>query len=360
MSNAPAVLAVIRRAGPLSRAVIAERTELSMPTVSRQIAALTDAGLVREAPERASSGSLGRPRVPVDINEDLVAACGVHIGVRTVTYGLADLRGRLIASERIPTPDGGPEDAIAHIVGRLRAFLRKWPQRRVVGLGLATGGRVDSTRGLVHHDRLGWHHVPARDLAERLVGLPVRLDGHVPAMARAELLFGEGKQFDSLLYFYARQVVGVAIVVGGVLHRGPGWSGTIAHLPTGGDVGCPCGRTGCLEVTVNAQTDQGRFAERAATIGRAVAHLRDIVNPAQVVLGGQAITGAPEHQTTLLHSFAATTALPGADVVTLTRFGPDVQAVAACTTVLGDVYAHPLRFVAQNGKKEPNAAFGSF
>jgi predicted NBD/HSP70 family sugar kinase len=342
VSNSPAVLAVIRREGPLSRAAIAQRTSLSLPTVSRQIAALTGLGLVREVPERTRGGSLGRPRVPVDINEDVVAACGVHIGVRTVTYGLADLRGRLLASERTPTPDGTAEDAFAFIAGKVRVFLRRWPERRILGLGLASGGQVDRERGLLDHGRIGWHHAPARDLLARLVGLPVWLDSHVPAMAQAELLFGEGKQFDSMLYFYARQVVGAAIVVGGVLHRGPGRSGTVAHLPTGSAVSCPCGRTGCLEATINAQTDQGRFAERAETIGRAVAYLRDIVNPDQVVLGGQAITEAPEHQVALLHNFAANTALPGADVVTMTRFGPDVQAVAACTTVLGDVYANPL------------------
>ena len=335
MSNAPAILAVIRRDGPLSRAAIAERTGLSMPTVSRQVAALIDADLVREAPGRAPAGSLGRPRVPVDINTGIVAACGVHIGVRTVTYGLADLRGNLLASERMPTPE---RDAFTRIGSRVREFLANWPHRRIAGVGLATGGQADTAAGLISHQRLGWHNVPARDLLQREVGLPVRVDSHVPAMARAELLFGEGKRFDSMLYFYARQVVGVAIVVGGQLHRGPG---SIAHLPAGSDVPCPCGRVGCLEATINVHTDSGRLTERAETIGRAVAHLRDVVNPEQVVLGGQAITEAPAQWITLLHTFAATTALPGADVLTMTRFGPDVQAIAACTTVLGDVYANP-------------------
>ena len=341
MSNAAAVLAAIRREGPLSRAAIAELTSLSMPTVSRQVAALAEARLVRDVPDLARSGAVGRPRVPVDVDGELVAACGVHVGVRTTTFGLVDLRGGLIGSERVATPRGSAEDGLAFLAAKVRAFLRRWRDRRIVGLGLATGGQVDVASGLVTHERLGWHHVPAAAVLSRATGLAVHVDGHVPAMAHAELLFGEGKQYRSLLYFYARQVVGAAIVVDGVLHRGPGQAGSVAHLPVGSAVRCPCGRTGCLEATVNAQTDAGALADRAATMGRAVAILRDLVNPDQVVLGGQNITDAPEHLATLLHAFAATTALPGTDLVTVTRFGPDVQAVAACTGVLANLYADP-------------------
>ncbi|GAA3812490.1 ROK family transcriptional regulator [Amycolatopsis tucumanensis] len=346
MSNAAAVLGAIRREGPLSRAAIAELTSLSMPTVSRQVTALAEARLVRDAPDLARAGAVGRPRVPVDIDDSVLAACGVHIGVRTTTFGIVDLRGRLVGSEKIPTPRGSAEDGLAFLAAKVRAFLRRWRERRVVGLGLATGGQVDIARGLITHDRLGWHRAPAQAVLARGTGLPVHVDGHVPAMAHAELLFGEGKQYPSLLYFYARQVVGAALVVNGVLHRGPGQAGSVAHLPVGGDVRCACGRTGCLEATVNDQTDRGALAERAATMGRAVAILRDVVNPDQVVLGGQNITDAPEHLATLLHAFAATTALPGTDLVTVTRFGPDVQAVAACTGVLADIFADPTPLMA--------------
>ncbi|WP_040406032.1 ROK family transcriptional regulator [Amycolatopsis nigrescens] len=369
-SNAAAVLAAARLAGPLSRASIAARTELSMPTVSRQVAALVEAGLLHELPELATAGSIGRPRVPVDVNDRVIAACGVHVGVSTTTYGLADLRGRLLDSERVATPAGPPGEAFAQLAGRIRAFLRRWSDRRVVGIGLATGGRVDAVNGLLDHDRLGWRRVPARELLASATGLPVHLDGHVPAMATAELLFGPWNQPRSLLYFYARQVVGIALAMDGRLHRGPGPDGSVAHLPVGGDEPCPCGRTGCLEVTVAEETvvrkafqagvipeprismlqaaaDAGEpeavrlLDERANTLGRAVAMLRDIVNPDLIVLGGQAVTDSPSRFGELLRGFAGRTALPGTDLVTVTRFGQDVQAIAACTGVLRQLYDYP-------------------
>ncbi|MQA08393.1 MAG: ROK family protein [Pseudonocardiaceae bacterium] len=370
------MLSTIRRSGPLSRAAIARLTSLSMPTVSRQVGALIELRLLHEVPDQVPNGAVGRPRVPVDINNDVIAACGVHIGVTTTTYGLTNLRGGLLGSERIATPGGSPEDALAHIAGRVRAFLRRWPRRNIIGIGAATGGQVDTARGVLEHDRLGWHTVPGRVLLERATGLPVHLDGHVPAMASAELLFGPGGEPESMLYFYARQVVGIALAVRGQLHRGPGHAGTIAHLAVGSEVRCPCGKTGCLEATVaeqgvvreaardgviskpdirllRAAAEAGEpgavrlLVDRARMLGRAVGILRDIINPDLVVLGGQAITDAPDYLDELLDSFAATSTLPGTDLVEITRFGPDVQAIAACTGLLAQLYQYPLSVLAK-------------
>lgn len=369
-ANAAAVLGAVRAYGPLSRAAVARHTSLSMPTVSRQIATLVDLGLLSESLSPTPTGEVGRPTVPVDLNDDVIAACGVHVGITTTTYGLSTLRGVLLDSVRMPTPHGSPEDVLEHIAREVGAFLAHWPERRIIGVGLAIGGQVDAERGLLDHGPLGWRAVPAAAIVESVTRLPVHLDGHVPAMATAELLFGEAVHARSALYVYAREMVGAAVAVDGVLHRGPGQSGSIAHLPVGGDVPCHCGRTGCLEVTVAERAVLERavragvltrpdfaalreaarsgdpaadaiLADRARALGTAVALLRDIVNPELVVLGGQAFTDAPEQLPAVRQAYESATALPGGDILTMSRFGPDVQAMAACTGLLTHLYAHP-------------------
>lgn len=373
--NAAAVLTAVRDKGPLSRGSIGSETSLSAPTVSRQVATLTGLGLLREFPDRQRSGGVGRPGMLVDIDDSVVAACGVHVGVATTTYGLTTPRGRLLGSERIPTPSGPPEDALVRVAARVRTFLRRWPARTVIGLGFATGGQVDTAGGTVSHDRLDWAGVEVGELLRRATGLRVYVDGHVPAMANAELLFGAAQRAESLLYVYARQVVGMAVAVHGRLHRGPGGAGNIAHLNVGSDVTCHCGRTGCLEATVAEGTvveaavrrgvianpdisllrqaaeaggndAAGILRDRAVMLGTAVGVLRDVLNPELVVLGGQAITEAPDFLDDLLGAFAATTTLPGHGIVQVTRFGPDVQAMAACTGLLAQLYQNPLAVLA--------------
>lgn len=377
-ANAAAVLATVRDRGPVSRAAIALETSLSAPTVSRQVGALVDLGLLREFPDRQRAGGIGRPGMLVDINDDVVAACGVHVGVTTTTYGLTTLRGRLLGSGRMPTPSGPASEALAVIGSRVRAFLGRRPTRRLIGLGFATGGQVDDVAGTVSHERLGWVDAPVRQVLGQATGLPVYLDGHVPAMATAELLFGVATGAQSMLYFYARQVVGIAVAAHGRLHRGPSGSGSIAHLPVGSPVRCRCGRTGCLEATVaeRAVLDRAMRAgvidapdmgllhaaaaagedtavrilrDRAAALGTAVGLLRDIFDPDLVVLGGQAITEAPDQLEDLLNAFTATSTLPGTDLIEVTRFGPDVQAMAACTGLLAQVYDNPIAVLSAAG-----------
>ncbi|WP_369028228.1 ROK family protein, partial [Nocardia farcinica] len=129
----------------------------------------------------------------------------------------------------------------------------------------------------------------------------------------------------SSLYFYVRETAGVAVTLDGRVHTPSSGPGSIAHLPTGSDVDCTCGRKGCFEVTVGdralharavgrgiipahngtggttiadlyraaadgSQPARDLLAERATMLGQTVALIRDLLNPDRVVLGGQAFT----------------------------------------------------------------------
>ena len=78
---------------------------------------------------------------------------------------------------------------------------------------------------------------------------------HVEAMAAAELLLApnprpERDQRGSSLYFYARETTGVALTLEGRVHTPSNGPGSIAHVPTGSETRCECGRVGCLETVL--------------------------------------------------------------------------------------------------------------
>ena len=142
--------------------------------------------------------------------------------------------------------------------------------------------------------------------------------------------------------------------------------GSLAHFPTGSARPCPCGRTGCLEVTtgdqallesaretgvaattiddVYAAADQpavhALLATRARLLGGVAASVRDIVAPDRIVLVGQAITGCPAVLEDVVGGYTATAGAVEASV-SFTRFGSGIQATAACTIALGPVYDDP-------------------
>jgi predicted NBD/HSP70 family sugar kinase len=368
-SAAASVFRAVRLRGPVGRDVIAAVTSLSIATVNRQVIALLDAGLLRERADLAVSGAIGRPRVPVEINHEPFVTLGIHIGARTTSIVATDLFGRTLDTVETPTPLSPAGPALASLAESASRYLRRWHRRRPLWVGVAIGGTVDSNTGHVDHPRLGWRQAPVGPVLADALGLPVSVASHVDAMAGAELLLGLRRFAPSSptsLYVYARETVGYALVIGGRVHCPASGPGTIAPLPAYSEL---LGGSGQLESTVSdeavlaaatrtngstsAMTDllrvaragnqQARdlLAERGRVLGEAVALLRDLLNPDELVVGGQAFTEYPEAMEQVEATFAARSILAPRDI-RVTAFGNRVQEAGAGTVSLGGLYADPL------------------
>lgn len=171
---------------------------------------------------------MGRPQIPVDLHVGASGGPvvgGVHLGVPSSTFGLVDLRGRVLARRTHPH-DGIAPDGVPTAVGRaLRGFLDEHTQGRpLLGVGAAVGGWVDPEAGVVvRHDAFGWRRRPlAAELAKGLGGHTVRLDNHARSIAQSEILFGRPAARRSLVHLFIGNVVDAAVGLAGIVHQGPG------------------------------------------------------------------------------------------------------------------------------------------
>ncbi len=374
---AAGVFRAVRLRGPIGRDVIASVTSLSIATVNRQVIALLDAGILRERADLAVAGAIGRPRVPVEVNHEPFLTLGVHVGARTTSIVATDLLGRTLDAVETPTPLNAQGPALAALADGARRYLRRWHRRRPLWVGVATGGVVDSATGHVDHPRLGWRQAPLGPVLADELGLPVSVASHVDAMAGAELLLGMRRfapNASTSLYVYARETVGYALVIGGRVHSPATGPGTISNLPAQSD---SLGGNGHLESTVSdeavvaaarrlrvlpagprnstttaigellrlarAGNQQAKdlLAERARVLGEAVALLRDLLNPDELVVGGQAFTEYPEAMADVAAAFTARSVLPPRDI-RVTVFGNRVQEAGAGMVSLGGLYADPV------------------
>lgn len=379
---AATVFAAARQRGPIARDVIAQLTGLSIATVNRQVTALLEAEVLRERADLAVSGAIGRPRVPVEVNHEPFFTLGIHIGARTTSIVAADLFGRTLDVVETPTPRGPQSAALTGLAGSARRYLSRPPRaggaprhrRRPLWVGVATGGVVDSVTGYLDHPRLGWADAPVGPVLAEALGLPVSVASHVDAMAGAELLLGARRQPArpaTSLYVYARETVGYALSIGGQVHSPASGPGTIAGLPAFSEI---LGGTGQLESTVSdeavlaaarrarvvptegpastvtavlraaRQGDEqaaALVAERARVLGEAVALLRDMLNPDDLVVGGQAFTEYPEGMPLVEEAFARRSVLPHRDI-RVTSFGNRIQEAGAGIVSLGGLYADPI------------------
>ncbi|MFJ9517382.1 ROK family protein [Kitasatospora sp. NPDC101801] len=318
--NAAAVLRTVLAHGPLPRLRIAELTGISAGTVSRLTARLARAGQLVELPAVPGPADTGRPRVPLDLPLAATAVAGVHIGLLRTTLGLVDLRGAVLDRLVVPRGSTDPDRVVAELAAALGTLTAGQPTRRLLGVGVSTGGWVDTEAGTVaEHGPLGWRDVPlGARLAARL-DQPVRLDGLVRALALAEGWYGAGQRAGSLLELFVGNVVGAAFTVDRQIHHGPrSAAGTVAHLRLPGLRGAPCdnGHRDCLQAAMadgsvlrlavaeglvgptdpyeelvrraqDGGAEAGRLLRtRARWIGRAAAALLDLVNPDLVVLAG--------------------------------------------------------------------------
>ncbi|MEU0496675.1 ROK family protein [Mycobacterium sp. NPDC006124] len=378
------VFGAARLRGPIARDVIAQTTGLSIATVNRQVTALLDAGVLRERADLAVSGAIGRPRVPVEVNHEPFLTLGIHIGARTAIIVATDLFGRTLDVVETPTPRGGQSAALAALAGSASRYLSRWHRRRPLWVGVTAGGVVDSATGHVDHARLGWTDAPVGPVLAEALGLPVSLASHVDAMAGAELLLGGGRRLTgqatanaaagapaTSLYVYARETVGYALSIGGRVHSPTSGPGTIAALPAQSEM---LGGSGQLESTVSDEAvltaarklrivpadgpsstigavlrsaRQGNktavelLDERARVLGESVALLRDMLNPDDLVVGGQAFTEYPEGMAAVEAAYARRSVLAPRDL-RLTSFGNRIQEAGAGVVSLGGLYADPI------------------
>jgi predicted NBD/HSP70 family sugar kinase len=384
---AASVFAAARLRGPIARDVIAQATQLSIATVNRQVTALLDAGLLRERADLAVSGAIGRPRVPVEVNHEPFLTLGVHIGARTTSIVATDLFGRTLDAVETPTPHGAQAAALASLAGSARRYLSRWHRRRPLWVGVTAGGVVDGTTGYLDHPRLSWFEAPVGPVLAETLGLPVSVASHVDAMAGAELLLGMRRRpthSSTSLYVYARETVGYALSIGGRVHSPASGPGTIASLPAHSELlGC----SGQLESTVSDEAvltaarrahivpvegpastltavlrsarqgnEQARalLAERARILGEAIALLRDMLNPDDLVVGGQAFTEYPEGMNLVEAAYAERSVLPARDI-RITTFGNRVQEAGAGVVSLGGLYSDPIGAMRRAQSRRPEA-----
>jgi predicted NBD/HSP70 family sugar kinase len=83
------------------------------------------------------------------------------------------------------------------------------------------------------------------------------------------------------------------------------------------------------------------LAERARVLGEAVALLRDMLNPDDLVVGGQAFTEYPEGMSLVEDAYRQRSVLPARDI-RVTSFGNRVQEAGAGVVSLGGIYADPI------------------
>ncbi len=158
---------------------------------------------------------------------------GIDIGGTKIAAGLVTQEGRVVQTDRRPTPLTGGA-AILDAALSLAQTLMEAAWEPVTAIGIGTGGQVDAERGVIVSATgllPGWAGTPVKDAFERAFGLPCSVDNDVNALAAGEARFGAGRGLETVVYLALGTGVGGALLLGGRIHHGATWSGgEFGHL----------------------------------------------------------------------------------------------------------------------------------
>lgn len=228
----------IRLYGPLSRADIARRTQLTGQTVGNLVKELIDAELVLEG-DRRQEGR-GAPSTDLALNPEGAYAVGLDLDRDHLTGVLVDLAGTVL-QRMYRTLDGVTPEQALDLMEELCGTLieRQGIQRQQVwGVGVGVPGPMHPApdgNGYVVKPKAfpGWDNVPLDRLLHDRLGIPVVLENNATAAAIGERWYGEGRHIKTFFYIYFGSGLGGGLVLNGQPYGGhTGNAGEIGYLPT--------------------------------------------------------------------------------------------------------------------------------
>ena len=217
--NASAVLELLHAEGPIARAEMARRLQLSPATITRIVAGLIESGVVVEHSAGDSTG--GRRPTLVELNARASLIIGVYVGGQTVAGALADLNGAILCRHALPTLPG--DAGVAQVAAVVRALVVQAQAMGVPvrGVGVGAPSVVHYPDGVVAlAPSLGWRDLPLQKLLQEAIGLPVIVENEVNLIALGEAWRGAGQGIDALVCLSLGAGIGAGIVLNGRLYRG--------------------------------------------------------------------------------------------------------------------------------------------
>src|SRR2546423_1265995 len=232
--NDRAALELLLDQGPLTRAQLGELTGLSKVTASQLVERLEERGLVVRVGEQA--GGRGPNASLYAVVPTSAFVVGVEVGPEHAVAACADITGKVVSRADQSIHDSDDPVGVVHKAVIDAAHTGRAPLTKVRRVGLGSPGLADPGTGALSfvfdlpHWQRGLLAALRADLKRAVV-----VENDVNLAAVAELYTGAAKGVDDFVLVWLDRGVGMAVVLGGRLHRGvSGAAGGIGYPPVAG------------------------------------------------------------------------------------------------------------------------------
>ncbi|MCY6381399.1 ROK family transcriptional regulator [Hoeflea prorocentri] len=196
------IMNIVRRHGSISRAAIADFTDLAQQSIHRIVDGLITLRLLR--PQKAIIRGRGKPSPQIVLDTDTTATIGISISVAGITYCAADLAGSELCAGALDAPPDDREAVLGEITDVLSALQRKGPLsgRDIIGVGASIQGfrTLESNSFVTPKDIGNWSLIPLGELFGNRFAPSFFFENNATCAALAELYCGGGEEFRCFAY----------------------------------------------------------------------------------------------------------------------------------------------------------------
>ena len=253
--NRAVVLAALHDGGALSRKRLSAQVRLTPAAITKIVSELIGEGLVREGATMPAPGA-GRREVRLTLVPEARYGLGILIDRRLAILSAVRMDGSCVFSERVELEAYAPaEQTVNALCARLMELAADLPRERLVGVGVALRGIMDSAgrRSMNAMGALSRGEHPIADWVEAATGLECYMLNNVRSLLAAQLFLTHESSAGGQYFLRCEYGIGAAVAT-----RGDIWLGgsnrcsELGHIPVvhGGKL-CSCGKRGCLETVAS-------------------------------------------------------------------------------------------------------------
>ena len=315
----------------LSCADMSELFDKSVPSIAKAVNELIDEGFVVEQGYAPSSG--GRRPLMYALKQEAMYILTVAMDQLSTRIQMVDLLNNPVsetAAMELKLP-GNPH-ALTSLIEYITEYIRSTgiPKNKIAGIGIGMPGFINAAEG-INYTYLDSNGQSITKLITQATGIPTYIDNDSSLIALAEQKFGVAKNQKDVMVINLGWGIGLGMIINDEIFRGHnGFAGEFSHIPLLDDnTLCTCGKRGCLEAEASllvvvqkaikgikegrvsklnyieedhpklvgdaileAANEGDQFAIELLTdagykIGKALAILIHIMNPASIVLSGR-------------------------------------------------------------------------
>jgi glucokinase len=190
-------------------------------------------------------------------NKSAKYVVGVDLGGTSIKFGIVSDSGKLIKKNSMKTDaEKGPKTVLENIKKGIYTFIAE-KKYKIEGIGIGCPGVVTPGKGIVENppNLPGWDRVNVGKIISEEFNKQVFVDNDANAAAIGELIFGNGKKYNSFIMVTLGTGVGGGIIINKKIYHGDkGAAGEIGHISIDyNGPKCNCGSYGCIEAYAGNQ-----------------------------------------------------------------------------------------------------------